>query len=154
MTDRATWLTVAIGGWIAFVILLTVPGNPWEPVSEERVLHAIPFEELVEEYHDDDPDVLTVVAEMAANLLLLLPLGVLVPLRWPAMAGIGRVLAGAVLFSLTIEALQFGLGLGRRSSATDVLLNTVGAGLGFVTFVVVWRRRRSGMSSIPRSQRT
>ena len=117
-------------------------------------MHAIPFEELFEELRDDDPAPLVVVAEMIGNLLLLFPLGILVPLRWPAMASAGRLLLGAGLLALAVEALQFGLEFGRRASATDVVLNTVGAGLGFATLLLLRRVRRGqvGPSSPPQSQ--
>jgi glycopeptide antibiotics resistance protein len=151
---RPTWtLNVAVAGWILIVLLVTVPGNPWKEASEERVVHAIPFEELFEELRDDDPAPLVVVAEMIGNLLLLFPLGILVPLRWPAMASAGRLLLGAGLLAMAVEAVQFGLEFGRRASATDVVLNTVGAGLGFVTLLVLRRLRRGhlGRSSLPSS---
>jgi glycopeptide antibiotics resistance protein len=152
---RPTWtLNVAIAGWILIVLLLTVPGNPWEEPSEERVVHAIPFEELFEELRDDDPAPMVVVAEMIGNLLLLFPLGILVPLRWPAMASAGRLLLGAGLLAMTVEAVQFELEFGRRASATDVVLNAVGGGLGFVTLLLLQRLRRwrLGRSSLPSSR--
>ena len=147
-------LNVAIAGWILIVLLLTVPGNPWEEPSEKRVVHAMPFEELFQEVQDDHPALLVVVAEMIGNLLLLYPLGFLVPLRWPAWSSGIRLLVGAGLLALAVEALQFGLEFGRRASATDVVLNTVGAGLGFATLLLLRRVRRGqvGPSSPRQSQ--
>jgi glycopeptide antibiotics resistance protein len=83
----------------------------------------------------------------------LFPLGILVPLRWPEMASAGRLLLGAGLLAMAVEAVQFGLEFGRRASATDVVLNTVGAGLGFVTLLLLRRLRRGhlGRSSLPSS---
>jgi len=150
-----TWmLNVAIAGWILIVLLLTVPGTPWEEPSEERVVHAVPFEELFQEVEDDHPTLLVVVAEMIGNLLLLFPLGVLVPLRWPAMASAVRLLVGAGLLAVAVEAVQFGLELGRRASATDVVLNTAGACLGLATLLLLRRFRRGqpGPSFPARSQ--
>jgi glycopeptide antibiotics resistance protein len=140
---------VTIAGWVLIVLLLTVPGNPWEEPSKERLVHAIPFEELFQEVQDDDPRLLIVVGEMIGNLFLLFPLGLLLPLRWPSMASLGRLVMGVGLLALAVEAIQFGLGLGRRASATDVLLNTLGAVLGFATLVLLQRlrRRQPGPSS-------
>jgi glycopeptide antibiotics resistance protein len=150
-----TWiLNVAIAGWILIVLLLTLPGNPWDEPSEERVVHAVPFEELFQEVEDDHPTLLVVVAEMIGNLLLLFPLGLLVPLRWPAMASAVRLLVGAGLLAVAVEALQFGLEFGRRASATDVILNTAGACLGFSALLLLrrFRRRQPGPSFPAQSQ--
>jgi glycopeptide antibiotics resistance protein len=103
---------------------------------------ALPFQELIKELREDDPALGPVVGEMVVNVLLFFPLGLLVPLRWPWWADPKRVFAGAALASLGIESIQFALGLGRTSSTTDILLNTAGAGVGYLV-LVLWKRDSS-----------
>lgn len=147
MNDRRgparSTLNFAIAGWLLVVLVLTLPPNPWQESADQRAIHAVPFEELFRELDEDDPDLLAVVGEMIANLLLLFPLGVLLPLRWASMARLRNILVAAVLFAVAIEGAQFTLGLGRRSSASDVVLNTAGAGLGFIALTLFRRRRRT-----------
>ena len=75
------------------------------------------------------------------NLLLLLPLGVYGPMRWPALRGVGWLVLAAAVASGAIELAQLGLAIGygfpvRVADVDDVLLNTLGAALGWLG----WRR--------------
>jgi glycopeptide antibiotics resistance protein len=69
------------------------------------------------------------IAAAVANLLLFIPLGFLVGIRWRFFDGWAAVLALGIGFSLAIEATQFLLG-GHDSSFDDVLLNSLGAVCG------------------------
>jgi glycopeptide antibiotics resistance protein len=79
------------------------------------------------------------------NVMLLLPLGLYGPARWPALRSLpAAVLAGAVA-SGAIELAQLGLATGygfpiRVADIDDVLLNTLGVALGWV----VWRSLARG----------
>jgi glycopeptide antibiotics resistance protein len=64
-----------------------------------------------------------------ANLLLFIPLGFLVGIRWRAFDKWTTVLALGIGLSLGVEILQFGLG-GHDSSFDDVFLNALGAVCG------------------------
>lgn len=73
-------------------------------------------------------------AQVGGNLLVFAALGALLPMRSPRFARLWRVALLAGLLSVTVEALQYGLRLGRVSSVDDVLLNALGAVLaGLVT---------------------
>lgn len=74
-----------------------------------------------------------IVAQMAANVLMFVPLGLFVPARWRALDHTARIVAFAAGFSLLIEAWQFAFVAGRQSSFTDVVLNTGGAVLGYMS---------------------
>ena len=68
------------------------------------------------------------------NIALFLPLGILLPLISNRFRSLRRVLLGALCLSLSIEALQFVLrffGNPRAVDIDDVILNTLGACLGF-----------------------
>jgi len=71
------------------------------------------------------------------NIALFLPLGFLLPLTFARLRSLTRVLAIAFCLSLSIETIQFFLrfvGNDRAVDIDDVLLNTLGACLGFVVY--------------------
>jgi glycopeptide antibiotics resistance protein len=70
------------------------------------------------------------VAQMGGNLLVFAAVGALGPMRWPALAGLGRLLVGGAVASLVVETTQYALDIGRVWSVDDVLLNAAGAALG------------------------
>lgn len=66
------------------------------------------------------------------NVVLFIPLGVLLPLLWPGFNRLRSVLLFGLLFSLWIETSQL-LNI-RNSDIDDLLLNTLGAVVGFLLF--------------------
>lgn len=81
--------------------------------------------------------------QLGGNLLLLAPMGVLVPVAWRAARSFGRTVAWGVLVSVGIEVLQFGLGVlvgefYRVVDVDDVLLNVAGVVLGRLVFAAGW----------------
>jgi hypothetical protein len=70
--------------------------------------------------------------QVVGNLLIFAALGLLAPLRFPALASVPRVTALAAVLSAGIEAAQYVLRLDRVSSVDDILLNAAGAGLASV----------------------
>lgn len=67
---------------------------------------------------------------LGGNIALFLPLGLLLPLGWRGWR-VRRIVLVGLIVSLVIEFLQFALGgAGRAFDAQDLLLNTLGAGLG------------------------
>ena len=139
---RRAILDVAIAASFLVTLLATIPKTPWGGDSQPRRVFPLPFQELIKELREDDPALGPVVGEMVVNVLLFFPLGLLVPLRWSWWADPKRLLAGAALASLGIESIQFSLGLGRTSSTTDIVLNTAGAGVGYLV-LVLWKRGSS-----------
>lgn len=78
---------------------------------------------------------------LVGNVLMFMPVGFLIPLA--TRSGFRRALAACVAISVAVELLQ--LTLARSFDVDDVLLNTIGGGLGAafaVTFVTLWRRAR------------
>ena len=66
------------------------------------------------------------------NVVLFLPLGFLLPLLWPKQAKLWKILLTGVAFSLLIELSQL-LNI-RNSDIDDLLLNTLGAVVGFALY--------------------
>jgi hypothetical protein len=67
--------------------------------------------------------------ERTANVLLLVPVGALLSVAWPRQPML-RLLAYCAAAAVCVEGYQWLTGLGRYSSVSDVLLNSLGAGLG------------------------
>jgi glycopeptide antibiotics resistance protein len=74
--------------------------------------------------------------QLVGNLLLLLPVGLLGPIAMPAMNGWLRVLLVALVLSLAIEAAQLVVP-NRMADVDDVLLNVIGALLGYAILSVL-----------------
>lgn len=74
----------------------------------------------------------TLVVNLLGNLILTAPLGIIGPWFWDqARCGIGlRVLLCGFAVSIAIEATQYACDH-RMADVDDVLLNTIGAGMGF-----------------------
>jgi glycopeptide antibiotics resistance protein len=72
------------------------------------------------------------VVQLVGNLLLLLPLGALLPVALPG-ARLRDAVLVALAVSLTIELVQWRVAAGRMADVDDVWLNTVGAALGWLT---------------------
>ena len=80
------------------------------------------------------------------NIALFLPLGILLPLTFDRFRTLKRVLLIAFCLSLGIEAIQFFsrfIGSPRAVDIDDVLLNTLGASLGFAVYWYIPRRTGS-----------
>ncbi|GAA4870386.1 VanZ family protein [Saccharopolyspora cebuensis] len=77
--------------------------------------------------------------QLAGNLVLLMPLGMLVPMRlgWPDRAA--SVAFGGLVAACGIELVQFLAVSGRVASVDDVVLNTAGAALGGLLVRPPWR---------------
>jgi len=80
------------------------------------------------------------VINTVGNVVLFLPLGVLLPLVSSRFRLLKRVLVFACCLSLSIEVIQFVLrffGNARAVDIDDVILNTLGACLGFAVYKVL-----------------
>ena len=113
---------------------------PWlwmalTPLPAERGVRMVPLRDLAAVLAGDP---LAAFFQIGGNLLVFAAFGFFAVRRWPI--GPGAVTGLAALGSVTIEALQYALALGRVSSVDDVLLNAAGAGLAALTSR---RRKRS-----------
>ncbi|MFE6864784.1 VanZ family protein [Nocardia sp. NPDC057668] len=84
--------------------------------------------------------------QVSANLAVFVPLGLLLPLRFPWFSGVGRMFATGAALSLGLEIAQYALDLGRYSSVDDVLMNAAGAGIGAALARLHESRRVAGRS--------
>lgn len=76
------------------------------------------------------------VGQLIGNLLLLLPVGLLGPIAFPAMNGWVRVFGVAIVLSVAIELAQLQIP-NRSADVDDMLVNVVGALIGYALFRVL-----------------
>jgi glycopeptide antibiotics resistance protein len=112
-------LDVLLGAAVLGVLVLTLPPS----IGAPRSVELIPFRGVLHRG--------TKRAEMLANVLLFVPLGLLAPARWTVFDRWPSLVAGAFALSAGIEVAQLASNLGRQASLTDIILNTVGACLGY-----------------------
>ncbi|MEV0292759.1 VanZ family protein [Nocardia sp. NPDC050710] len=116
---------------------------PWvwmilTPVHGERHVILLPLKDLIETLADASTNT---VVQVGANLVLFVPLGFFLPLRFPRFAGVLRMMSVGAALSAALEIAQYVLDLGRYSSIDDVLMNAAGAGIGaYLARVHVARR--------------
>lgn len=84
--------------------------------------------------------------QVVGNVLLFLPFGVLLPLTAVRFRTFKSVLAAGLLLSVSIEVVQLGLLLGRlmnrAADVDDVILNTIGAVLGYAIWALLSKGAR------------
>jgi hypothetical protein len=127
---------------------------PWlwlifTPLPAERAVLLVPLRDLAVQVVDDPP---RAVAQIGGNLLVFAAVGAFGPMRWPVLAGVGRLLAGGAVASIAVETTQHALDIGRVWSIDDVLLNALGAALGGVATRRWWARpsaRAAGAAGRP-----
>jgi glycopeptide antibiotics resistance protein len=133
--DVALLLTAA-----AIAILTLSPG-----LEGGRMVELIPFQDILRTLRQTSASD-TQLWALVANVMLFVPLGVLVPLRFRRWDGLGRITVMCAAISTGIEVIQFVVG--SHSTATDdVMLNTLGGALGYLATRAVRRileRRRAG----------
>jgi glycopeptide antibiotics resistance protein len=130
-------LDVTLAASIISVLILTLPSSHDAP----RTVNLVPFSELEHAVGDFG------VSQLLGNALMFVPFGFLAPLRWPRVDSLVGVSLASAVFSIVIETLQFVLPTGRQSSLTDVIMNVIGALVGYALMLstrVVVRRRWDG----------
>jgi glycopeptide antibiotics resistance protein len=107
--------------------------NNWKP-------QLVPIWNLVVNLRDGDR-VMTTLAGAAGNVALFLPFGFLLPLLAPRMDRWWRTVGAGFALSAAIELTQLAFPGLRRPDVNDVLMNTLGAALGFAAHRLAARLR-------------
>ncbi|GAB3140797.1 VanZ family protein [Amycolatopsis sp. NPDC004378] len=110
----------ALLGFLVFC-LVTMPVG----TSTESTLDLVPGADITAAFDDDGS-----FWQVIGNVLLLCPLGALLPLRVRRLRTLVRVALAAMAVSVLVEGTQYLIHNGRVTSTDDVLLNTAGATLG------------------------
>ena len=116
---------------VAFLVLclVTMPVG----TSGESTLDLVPGADITAAFGDGS------LWQVIGNLLLLCPLGALLPLRVRRLRALLRIALAALAASVLVEGTQYLIHTGRVTSTDDVLLNTVGATLGAALSRRGWR---------------
>lgn len=98
----------------------------------------IPFKTIVFYLNGDRVNLDVSVNNLVGNLILLLPLGLLLPFMFKRCQKLSSVVAIAFITSLLIEVIQFVLQIG-MADIDDVILNSLGAILGYIFYkFIMW----------------
>jgi glycopeptide antibiotics resistance protein len=116
-------------GTLPWLVLVFVP------TTAPTRLRPVPLRDLIEVLRGDPR---AAIIQVVGNLLVLAAYGFFAGRCWPAR--FWTVMGVAAAVAVSIETLQYTLGLGRVASSDDVLLNTAGAALAFA----IGRRTTSG----------
>src|SRR4051812_35756270 len=108
---------------VAFLVfcLVTMPVGD----SADSTLDLVPGADIISAFSSDGS-----LWQVIGNVLLLCPLGALLPLRMRRLRTLLGIALAALIASLLVEGTQYLIHTGRVTSTDDVLLNTAGATLG------------------------
>lgn len=127
LLPRRLLLNVALACTVLGVLLITLTGRPYG--SDGRI-DPIPFHPLWTAL-TGEIDASRVVATFGANIVLFVPLGILLPLRWPRLDHPVTITLVTALLSAAIEASQYLLNAGRVAQLDDVIFNALGGLIGW-----------------------
>src|SRR5581483_10269202 len=88
-------------------------------------------------FYLDRPSIKEAIIQIGGNLVLLAPLGVLLPLITPKLRGVIRLTVVIAIISSAIEAAQGTVISGRSFDVDDIILNTLG---GLLAYLIIGRR--------------
>jgi glycopeptide antibiotics resistance protein len=141
------WVYLAALVYVAALAVVTLlPIAPVRrPSNYEPQL--VPFEGILGELKDSPVERL---AEVFGNVLLFAPLGFLLPLLVPAIRRWWQALAVGAGVSLLIELYQLAWPSVRKASVNDLLMNALGAVLGFAALRLTGYCRGGSSRRAPR----
>ena len=130
---------------LTILALTILPGGEASGPATGRSL--VPFEDLLRSLGPDMPAYALdlAVGNLLANLLLFVPFGMALGLRFPTVSRV-RLVAVCLVLSGLVEGIQLLWSVGRSADVTDLLTNTLGGYLGLLAaqaIVGAVRRRRS-----------
>ena len=128
------------GACVIIVLAATVIVGASKTAAADRSLNLVPFQAFQETWGMPEPKK---IAQTAANVVMFVPLGFMMPVAFRRMRSFGRTALSLALFSFAIEFIQYFTG--RSADIDDFMLNTLGGILGYLIFFVVsrlfWKKR-------------
>jgi hypothetical protein len=130
---------------LAILALTILPGGEASGPSTGRSI--VPFEDLLRSLGPGMPAYALdlAVGNLVANLLLFLPFGIALGLRFPATPR-WRLVGLCLALSALVETIQLLWSLGRSADVTDLIMNTLGGTLGLAVaraLIVLVRGRQT-----------
>jgi glycopeptide antibiotics resistance protein len=124
---RSRWTrTVALAAVVGIILVATLGAH--DDGGAQAELKLIPFGDLVHALAVGTR-VRGAFAELTANVLLFVPFGLMLRIRYRTLS-LAQVAAIAFTLSFVIETLQLLVAAGRVANVTDVVTNTIGAIIG------------------------
>jgi glycopeptide antibiotics resistance protein len=132
---RVAW--AAAGLYAAVLAVVTLAPVRWRPELGRYPSNwrpqLVPLWNLVVQLRHGDR-VLATLGGAAGNVALFLPLGFLLPLLAPRMDRLWRTAGAGFALSAAVELSQVAFPGVRRADVNDVLMNTLGAAIGFLAY--------------------
>ena len=120
------------GACVIIVLAATVVVGASKTAAADRSLNLVPFKVFQETWGMPEPKK---IAQTAANIVMFVPLGFMMPVAFQRMRGFGKTALSLALFSFAIEFTQYFTG--RSADIDDLMLNTLGGILGYLVFYAV-----------------
>ncbi|MDZ5252973.1 VanZ family protein [Clostridium sp. LIBA-8841] len=117
--------------YIVTVLSITGPGHILDiGIERERTISLVPFK-----FQDGN------LFGMITNIILFIPLGVFLPSLWNKFEKFLNTILVGFSFSLIIEVLQL-LNM-RATDIDDLLMNTLGAAIGYLIYILLFKKLSS-----------
>jgi glycopeptide antibiotics resistance protein len=128
--------------YLAALLRITVfrSSFSFENLCARGSLNFAPFADLAHTYRS--AGLLRFVYLFFGNIIWFMPFGAFIPMVFPKMRSVVRVIFASFLLSLFIESMQFVFGSG-VSELDDLILNAAGGAAGYGLFTL-WKKRRWG----------
>jgi glycopeptide antibiotics resistance protein len=139
------WAVGAAAAYAALLVVIALLPIRWRSdlarYRDNWRPQLVPLWNMVVSLRDGDRALATL-AGAAANVALFLPLGFLLPLVAPWFERWWRTVGAGLALSAAIELSQVAFPGVRRPDVNDVLMNTLGAAIGFLAYrlVATWSR--------------
>ena len=133
--------------YIAALVVVTLLPIAWVRRPSDYEPQLVPFEGIRGELAHSPVERL---AELFGNVLLFAPLGFLLPQLFPTIRRWWQALAVGAGISFLIELYQVAWPGVRKASVNDLLMNTLGALLGFAALRLTSYRRGGSSRRAPR----
>ncbi len=127
------------------VISLTLMPNSMFVTSRPNTINLVPIINTFHNFYvvasiESNQMIGNALGNIVGNILLFFPLGVLLPLLFPTYSAIKQLFIAASTASLSIEFIQFlegVFGIYRSVDIDDVILNTLGALVGYFAYIKI-----------------
>lgn len=131
MKIKTSLLYICFLSYVLLLLYLLFFSAYRQSVEGEIAYNLVPFRTIGAYFHNFDGFSLT--DPFIGNVLAFLPFGFFLPTFWKMVNSVYKAILGTFLLSLSVEGSQFIFRVG-AFDVDDLLLNTLGGGLGFSLF--------------------
>ena len=110
--------------------------------ASERSVSIIPFKSIFEMI-SSSVSIMRILENVIGNIVIFIPLGLILPIILKRESG--NVILGGIIFSASIEIIQFIFGLG-STDIDDLIFNTLGTIIGYLLFIAMKKKSKSNLS--------